>query len=932
MRNGKRLLSLLLIALLMLGVLPAAAHADPPKGDTHVHDWSLISDTATCTADGVKTWKCSLCNQTYSEPSPAKGHNWDNGSYTVEPSCVADGVMTYTCTRCGATRTETIPRKGHQNAPLKAKDPTCTEPGLAEGRICSVCGAILRSQDEIPPLGHTWSEWATLKEATCTEAGAETHTCIVCGVEETRTVDPKGHQPETLPGKAATCTEAGLTEGQRCLVCGAVLQPQETVPALGHDWDEGVVTKEPVLFIPGVRTFTCKRDPSHTYTEEVDPAEKIFSTLRGGTVTFDLASNNPLVIVADPVGGTITRDSNETVPLHVAASGGTGEYSYQWYSRTLFNFKNWGEVWNWPSAVGDDSPDYAAGVGNKKYYCLVTDSAGETAASQYAEVIYKLSIADQPDNVNLQSSGNHTLTCEATDGSGDYLYTWRTPGDSIHDIGQTVPVSEPGEYFCRVMDNVTGDTVDSETCTVYSVEPFRLMRFTGDGEHFSDSSGILVAGFAGGVEPYEIWWDKDGEAIDSVDSEVDDYIGSLVYNATVGNYTVHAVDAMGEVVTATSHRIAPKLTIVQQPEDGVIIKGTHGQISVAVSDGDAPYTFTLFRNGKYLVQATENSKTSTFAVWYPGEYLFLISDAKGRSAKSDPACFEDSVFRITSQTETSSITRLYGSASMSVTAEGGKEPYTYTWTYQNGGSWFKVGENADVISVYKPGVYSCTVKDSANQSIKSKQITVTYTGKVPMIVEQPTSRRELSKDVRWIDLKCKAISGTGDDSNLRYDWYTRKSGGGWTIYAADIQSYPGYFAGEYRCKVTDTATGGYTWSEVALAYEELVCKGIAIVAKGDSKTSFTLSCKGGTAPYDVTIYMKYPYWTGTTTDYKDVEYVHFTCNSLEELGWISLDNHVKLVGTTSDGKTTFYMDVARYYAVIVDANGNKCTSSTFAYK
>ena len=939
MRNGKRTLSLLLLALLVALLLPGAAHADPPKGDTHLHSWSVTSEKkATCTEAGSKTWKCSLCGQTYTETYPALGHSFDSGKITTQPTCTEYGVRTYTCSRCGEKKTSAIRPTGHTPAILPAEDPTCVDPGLTEGTVCKICNEILTPQEAIPATGHSWSDWALLTEATCTEGGTEIRSCLSCGAEETRSTDALGHAPVTIPGSDPTCEADGYTDGETCDRCGFVLKERQVLPAIGHEWDEGAVTTEPSGFTPGVRTFTCKNDPGHTRTEEIDPAPWLFATFTGSFpdfTTFDLATKDltPLTITEQPVGGSITRYSDETVPLHVAATGGVGEYTYQWYSQRLVSFHTFGlSSYNWPSAVGDNSPDYAADIGLKKYFCVVTDEAGNTAASEYANVEYKLSIAKQPDNANLQPTGKATLTCEAIDGSGSYSYRWIDNQDHEIDVGSSIDVTEIGDYMCIATDDLTGETASSYMATVYDTEPFTLVYLTGDGEYNPEGSGILVSEFKGGVTPYEFWWDKDGEAIESYDGEVNENYGSVVYNATVGNYTVHAVDAMGAVVTATSHRTAPKLTIVQQPEDGVIIKGTHGQISVAVSDGDAPYTFTLFRNGKHLVQATENSKTSTFAVWYPGEYLFLISDARGRSAKSDPACFEDSVFRITSQTETSSITRLYGSASMSVTAEGGKEPYTYTWTYQNGGSWFKVGENADVISVYKPGVYSCTVKDSANQSIKSKQITVTYTGKVPMIVEQPTSRRELSKDVRWIDLKCKAISGTGDDSNLRYDWYTRKSGGGWTIYAADIQSYPGYFAGEYRCKVTDTATGGYTWSEVALAYEELVCKGIAIVSKGDNKTSFTLSCKGGTAPYDVTIYMKYPYWTGTTTEYKDVEYAHFTCNSFEELGWISLDNHVKLVGTTSDGKTTFYMDVARYYAVIVDANGNKCTSSTFAYK
>ena len=43
----------------------------------------------------------------------------------------------------------------------------------------------------------------------------------------------------------------------------------ESIAALGHDWDNGVVTKEPTCTENGVKTFTCKHDSSHTRTEEI---------------------------------------------------------------------------------------------------------------------------------------------------------------------------------------------------------------------------------------------------------------------------------------------------------------------------------------------------------------------------------------------------------------------------------------------------------------------------------------------------------------------------------------------------------------------------------------------------------------------------------------------------------------------------------------
>ena len=187
--------------------------------------------------------------------------------------------------------------------------------------------------------------------------------------------------------------------------------------------------------------------------------------------------------------------------------------------------------------------------------------------------------------------------------------------------GQSIPATEPGICYCYciVTDNVTGETATSEYCEVYSVEPFTLVYLTGDGEHDPDGSGILVSEFKGGVMPYEIWWDKDGEQIESSPGEVNENYGSVVYNATVGDYTVHATDAMGEVITATSHRIAPKLTIVEQPVGGTIPKDGVVYLYVQVGDGEGPYYYTLYHNGKEHVKGdSQTAVRYSFRVWYPG--------------------------------------------------------------------------------------------------------------------------------------------------------------------------------------------------------------------------------------------------------------------------------------------------------------------------
>jgi|GEM_PF-1384055 Bacterial surface proteins containing Ig-like domains len=57
------------------------------------------------------------------------------------------------------------------------------------------------------------------------------------------TAEEHKHVEEVVPGKAATCTETGLTDGKKCSVCGEILEAQKEIPALGHDYKNGTCTR-----------------------------------------------------------------------------------------------------------------------------------------------------------------------------------------------------------------------------------------------------------------------------------------------------------------------------------------------------------------------------------------------------------------------------------------------------------------------------------------------------------------------------------------------------------------------------------------------------------------------------------------------------------------------------------------------------------------
>ena len=838
MRNAMRKVSLLLVVLLLVAILPTATHASPPVGETHRHNWVLVSNVgATCTSPGSMTWRCTLCGQTYTESTPALGH-----------------------------------------------------------------------------LG----QWVTT-EATCTEEGLKSFTCIRCGMKMEYTTPKKGHTPVALAGKAATCTEAGLTEGQKCSTCGMVLKAQETIAALGHDWDEGKVTVQPWLLSPGERTFTCKRDPSHTRTEEIEPsADAVFASLSTGSwsmTTFDLANITPLVITEQPVGGAITRYGDDSITLHVAATGGLGEYTYEWNYRingksTVENILSW--VFLHTSGQRTE-PDFEAEDGNMRYWCKVTDEAGNTAQSETAIVSYKISIAKQPDNVNLQEA-DHDFYCEAIDGSGDYTYRWYDHDEGILGEGQSYPAEKEGYYYCIVTDNVTGETATSEYCEVYSTEPFHLENITQDCEVLPKDDTFVIASFAGGVEDYEIWWDKDGEAIDSVEGrDEQDHVYSRANVDGPGKYTVHGVDSMYATASGSVTITVSKLTIVEQPVGGTIPKGKQAVISVTVSDGEGPYTYKLFRNGEHVVQDTREDTGCSFNVWYPGNYYIHVEDSQGRMIDSNVVTFEDAVFRIVSQTESAQITKLGEGARLSVEVEGGVMPYTYTWTIHKDGFGFKVASyelsnstaatRADAI-----GTYSCKITDKEGQTIRSKDITVTYTGKRPYIIEQPKSNYDTAFDTTTSGekigghmLRCIAISGTGDDSNLRYDW---ENGAGEVYHANSRTIYPSE-PGTYRCKVTDTATGAHTYSEFAVVSPLL--RGL----KADMTAQFApgwgyyeMEFKGGMPIYTIYVYV-------ATKDSGRVLYT-----TKQTRGYYM---RIPLPLWRDDEKATYYFEVEDNYGRIIES-------------
>ncbi|MBQ7874504.1 MAG: hypothetical protein IJ306_05015 [Oscillospiraceae bacterium] len=206
---------------------------------------------------------CAVCKEELSRETttvPATGHTWGDWVVTKEGSCEEYGEETRTCAICGETETRATEQLGHKFGEwVVTKEATCEEAG-EETSTCSACGDVVTR--EIPALGHSYNEGVVTTEPTCEGKGVKTYTCATCGGTYTEEVPALGHTPGEAVVEnevAPSCeTDGSYDTVVYCTVCEEEISREiTTVPALGHSYDEGVVTTEPTCEGKGVKTYTC---------------------------------------------------------------------------------------------------------------------------------------------------------------------------------------------------------------------------------------------------------------------------------------------------------------------------------------------------------------------------------------------------------------------------------------------------------------------------------------------------------------------------------------------------------------------------------------------------------------------------------------------------------------------------------------------------
>lgn len=94
----------------------------------HEHSYTEQRTDPTCTQDGYVLHVCSCGDSYMGDTLSATGHSYDNGTVTIQATASSEGMITYTCYNCGNTYTEPIP-------PLEEDSSDTQEPSVTLPRI-----------------------------------------------------------------------------------------------------------------------------------------------------------------------------------------------------------------------------------------------------------------------------------------------------------------------------------------------------------------------------------------------------------------------------------------------------------------------------------------------------------------------------------------------------------------------------------------------------------------------------------------------------------------------------------------------------------------------------------------------------------------------------------------------------------------------------
>ena len=292
----------------------------------------------------------------------------------------------------------------------------------------------------------------------------------------------------------------------------------------------------------------------------------------GCTTTQSFTITEPTAIVASASAQTdVTCNGSANGSATVAATGGTGVYTYSW-------------------SPSGGTADTATGLAAGTYTATVTDQNGCSATqifviNQPAAII--TSAAAQT-NVTCNGDSNGSATVTATGGTGAYTYSWSPSGGTT----DTATGLAAGIYTATVTDANGCSATQSFTIS----QPAALSLSVNVLTNVSCNSGSDAAAIAivtGGTGAYTYSWSPAGGTADTATG------------LSAGTYTVTVTDANGCTANQTFTINEPTALAATVTQTNVTCSGgNNGSATITVTGGSGSYTYAWSPSGGNAATAT----------------------------------------------------------------------------------------------------------------------------------------------------------------------------------------------------------------------------------------------------------------------------------------------------------------------------------------
>ncbi len=201
------------------------------------HQWGsgIVTLEPNCAREGVRTYTCALCQDKKTESIPVNdNHNMSEWVVDGEATCGETGLKIRTCQNgCGKRDEEVVPALPHTPVEDAAVAATCVKTGLTAGSHCGVCGETITAQKEtaVDPDNHSFTNYVSDGNATCTADGTKTAKCDNCTATDTvaDAGSKKKHTEKTDVVKATTTSAGSIVT--KCADCKETLKT-EAIPAI----------------------------------------------------------------------------------------------------------------------------------------------------------------------------------------------------------------------------------------------------------------------------------------------------------------------------------------------------------------------------------------------------------------------------------------------------------------------------------------------------------------------------------------------------------------------------------------------------------------------------------------------------------------------------------------------------------------------------